>query len=446
MKLFIKKAMHHIILFTLLLFIFAQVRAQHTTIRQNKACINCPNPNPEPSAVLEVQSTNKGILIPRVVNTAAINNPATGLMIYDNLTDDFKYYDGFNWQSMGLKHIDFPGLSNTFVGIDAGTSNTAGNYNTANGYYALKHNTTGNSNVGMGICALHSNTHCSNLVAVGDSTLYNNGMGATSSTHGIANTAVGSKALHTNTTGSFNTATGKHALYFNSEGLGNTATGVDALYNNSTGINNTATGNYALSNNTTGSKNTALGFGAFSNIGTTNYSNSTAIGFFAQPTGSNEVCIGNIEVTQIGGYTNWSNVSDARFKKQIQNDVPGLAFIRQLRPVTYQMDMDAIAKFHQTPDSLRLAKSEKTKTAIRYTGFLAQDVEKAAESIGYNFSGIDKPQHDKDNYSLRYAEFVVPLVKAVQELSKENELLKAELKQKDAAFEARLERLEVELQ
>ena len=49
------------------------------------------------------------------------------------------------------------------------------------------------------------------------------------------------------------------------------------------------------------------------------------------------------------------------------------------------------------------------------TGFIAQDVEAAAQSIGYNFSGVDAPKNENDYYGLRYAEFVVPLVKAVQE-------------------------------
>ena len=35
--------------------------------------------------------------------------------------------------------------------------------------------------------------------------------------------------------------------------------------------------------------------------------------------------------------------------------------------------------------------------------------------FGYDFSGVDKPKNDKDFYGLRYAEFTVPLVKAVQE-------------------------------
>ena len=55
------------------------------------------------------------------------------------------------------------------------------------------------------------------------------------------------------------------------------------------------------------------------------------------------------------------------------------------------------------------------KENILYSGFSAQQVESAAKKIGYNFSGIQIPQNDKDHYSLAYAEFVVPLVKAIQE-------------------------------
>ena len=64
-----------------------------------------------------------------------------------------------------------------------------------------------------------------------------------------------------------------------------------------------------------------------------------------------------------------------------------------------------------------------TKNQIRYTGFIAQEVEQAANNVGFDFSGVDKPQSDSDYYGLRYAEFTVPLVKATQELSKKVETL-----------------------
>ncbi len=55
-----------------------------------------------------------------------------------------------------------------------------------------------------------------------------------------------------------------------------------------------------------------------------------------------------------------------------------------------------------------MAKSRADKEKIVYSGFIAQDVEKAAQSIGYDFSGVDAPENGKGAYGLRYAEFVVP--------------------------------------
>ena len=60
-------------------------------------------------------------------------------------------------------------------------------------------------------------------------------------------------------------------------------------------------------------------------------------------------------------------------------------------------------------------------TAIRQSGFIAQEVEKAAQEIGYDFNGIHKPENANDNYSLAYSQFVVPLVKGMQEQQKQIE-------------------------
>ncbi|WP_462248595.1 hypothetical protein [Ferruginibacter sp.] len=61
------------------------------------------------------------------------------------------------------------------------------------------------------------------------------------------------------------------------------------------------------------------------------------------------------------------------------------------------------------------------KAQIVYTGFIVQDVEKAAKEIDYNFSGVDAAKVDKDLYGLRYKAFVESLVKVAQELSKQND-------------------------
>ena len=65
--------------------------------------------------------------------------------------------------------------------------------------------------------------------------------------------------------------------------------------------------------------------------------------------------------------------------------------------------------------------------------------------MNYDFSGVYKPQNDKDLYGLNYSDFVVPLVKAAQELSAQNDELKQEvasLQQQNAGIIARLEKME----
>ncbi len=79
------------------------------------------------------------------------------------------------------------------------------------------------------------------------------------------------------------------------------------------------------------------------------------------------------------------------------------------------------------------------------SGFVAQEVEKAAQQLGYDFSGVDAPKNEKDVYALRYADFVVPLVKAVQELNVTNEELKNtvnELTRQNEQLIQRIEKLE----
>ena len=71
--------------------------------------------------------------------------------------------------------------------------------------------------------------------------------------------------------------------------------------------------------------------------------------------------------------------------------------------------------------------SNSNKGDIVYSGFIGQEVEEAAREAGYDFSGVMPPQNDKDYYSLCYAEFVIPLVKAVQEQQEMIEQLQEEV-------------------
>ncbi len=322
---------------------------------------------------------------------------------------------------------------NTANGAEALYSNTSGVGNTATGTVALRWNTTGEFNTATGIGALYSNRGSYNT-ANGSYALYYN-------TSGNWNTANGYYALGDNTTGSRNTANGYKALGDNTTGFDNTANGNYALGYNTTGFDNTANGSYALSGNTTGSYNTANGSDALFSQNTGYYN--TANGYqalYRNTTGYKKVRIGNILVTSIGGYEPWTNLSDGRFKKNVKENVPGLAFINQLHAITYTIDVTNLRNFlgedrknetmaegrrvsEKNPEAEALIqKGIQEKEKIIRTGFVAQEVDEAAKRIGYDFSGVDKPANEHTPYGLRYSEFVVPLVKAVQELSQENNI------------------------
>ena len=281
----------------------------------------------------------------------------------------------------------------------------------------------------MGNQTLYSNTTGDHNAAMGNGALYSN-------TSGYYNSATGNESLYSNTTGFHNSATGYQSLYLNTTGYHNSAMGSYALSNNNTGFYNVAIGTSALVLNTTGSYNTALGYSAITSA--PGWGDATAIGANAVVNASDKVVIGGMYpgIIVIGGYANWSNFSDGRFKENIQDDVPGLSFISKLKPVTYQINNEKLVNHitHLMPDSIA---SRYKKTDAEYavmhqkklTGFVAQDVEQAAKELGYDFDGINKPRNETDHYSVSYASFVMPLVKAVQEQQKMIQDMKKEIEE-----------------
>jgi hypothetical protein len=390
---------------------------------------------PDPTAILDVKSYNKGILIPRMSTTdrLAIAAPR-GLLVFDSTINSFWFCDsvtetdrhwtylskGDNWSRSGNivgdynyigtwnnKPLQFrvnslpsgeihPVRGNSFWGFRAGYSNSGpwsdstGIRNTATGFYSM----------------------CSNR-------------------RGTGNTASGAYTLYSNINGDSNTAIGSSALYANTTGWGNTASGCSALQNTTTGSNNTAIGYYALTQNVSGSFNTAIG--SYASV-SGNLSNATAIGNGAYVNASNKVRIGNSAVTSIEGAVPFTVPSDGRYKFQVKEDVKGLAFILRLRPVTYLFDVKRFdAQFTNnnagTEGYASYAAGYDKANSLRRSGFIAQEVEKAANSAGYDFSGIVKPQTSSGHYSLSYDAFVVPMVKAIQELNEKNIKLEKEIEE-----------------
>ncbi|MEM2590870.1 MAG: hypothetical protein QXE63_06460, partial [Zestosphaera sp.] len=202
--------------------------------------------------------------------------------------------------------------SNTFIGMEAGYSNTTGYSNTFIGTEAGYSNTTGYSNTFIGTEAGRSNTTGSYNTFIGTEAGCNN-------TTGYSNTFIGRNAGYSNTTGDSNTFIGMEAGYSNTTGYSNTFIGMEAGYSNTTGYSNTFIGTEAGYSNTTGSYNTFIGrnAGKFLADGSPNQASSNSvflgyntraaaagdtneivIGAGAIGNGSNSVTLGNENITK----------------------------------------------------------------------------------------------------------------------------------------------------
>jgi trimeric autotransporter adhesin len=404
-----------------------------------------------------------------------VNNLSAGEInfVNDNISFGFQSFaantTGFSTTAIGSKALfsNTTGSGNTALGKEALLENTTGSANTAIGANALNKNTTGGSNIAVGngtlfrnitgsentavgLVALSQNTNGNQNTAVGSSALNFNTSGSANTaigeraivnnTTGGSNTAVGQRSLSVNTIGSGNTALGSLALRSNVNGNNNVAVGLQSLSINSGGSQNTVVGNNALDFNTIGANNTAIGFQAMRNnttgilntaiggragVSTGNLSNATAIGFDAIVNASNKIRLGNAAVSVIEGQVPFSTPSDGRFKTNVKENVRGLNFIMQLRPVTYFFKTsmyDGFLNKRAKSDLFQLNYIESEN--ILHTGFIAQEVEQAANKVGFKFDGLNVPQNENETYSLSYSQFVVPLVKAVQQQQQQIELLK----------------------
>jgi hypothetical protein len=98
--------------------------------------INSTNSSPDASAMLDVKSTSKGMLVPRMTTTQRNNiaSPATGLVVYDNAFDSFWYYNGTEWKEIMNDSDRFwefssgDNITNTNVG-NVGIGNIAASQN-----------------------------------------------------------------------------------------------------------------------------------------------------------------------------------------------------------------------------------------------------------------------------------------------------------------------------
>jgi hypothetical protein len=66
--------------------------------------INMDGSKPDQSAMLDVKSKTKGVLVPRLTTyqRQAIKNPGTGLLVFDIDTSTFWFYNGLSWVELNM--------------------------------------------------------------------------------------------------------------------------------------------------------------------------------------------------------------------------------------------------------------------------------------------------------------------------------------------------------
>ncbi|MDX1478384.1 MAG: tail fiber domain-containing protein [Saprospiraceae bacterium] len=263
---------------------------------------------PHISAILDIQSNNKGLLVPRLspADRVAITSPANGLLVYDTVFTAFMFHNGVKWLSLsepyqlidqdGDTHIKFfesfndaveltidgssvwsfdgvritpPGIAaNTVVGAGAGigltgTNNTLFGHQTANdtltgfnnvfvGSRAGKSTTSGYSNVFLGADAGYSNTTGIFNMFIGHSA-------GASTTAGTSNLFIGESSGIANTTGSANLFLGYRSGWRHQTGFGNIFIGNEAGQEVKNGHLSTYLGHEAGKADTVGLRNTYIG-------------------------------------------------------------------------------------------------------------------------------------------------------------------------------------------
>ena len=334
------------------------------------------------------------------------------------------------------------GFSNTLIGSSAGFAINFGDYHTCIGHEAGANITNANEAVCVGYYAGGAST-ASDTVMIGS----NSGRSASATGHisigyqagysqtsGIKNTNLGYQAGYTNTTNGSRTIIGYEAGLYNvgnantfvGESAGrsvsgsgfaqyNVAIGRESGYALTFGNFNVTIGAgsaYALAN---GNDNTIIGYEAGDNI--TSGSNNIVIGKgsdSSSATVSNEITLGNSSITSLRcAVTSITSLSDERDKSEIKDLEYGLAFIDALQPREFVWDN----RPETDKDGEEFYSANKGKKDF---GFIAQEVrELDNDTLRLVYT------ENEEKLELSYGKLVPILVKAIQELKEEVELLKS---------------------
>ena len=363
-------------------------------------------------------------------NNLANENTAVG---YKSLRNTVEGYDNTAIGTSCMEN-NISGYANVALGYGTlkgqnGGDDVSAYYNTAVGYMVLGSISTGHSNVALGALAGQALESGFDNVFIGK--------GAGQRGNGYDNIAIGTNALQElgslGAAGFENIGIGKNAMKQVQVAHNNTVIGVKAgdslgLMGEETPVkDNTLIGYKTLENVVGGNGNTAIGkrAGMLQGYGYpgTELLNSTyigystmcsppqptvtneiAIGFSAQGGGSNTIVLGNSSITALKCQVQTiTSLSDKRDKTNIQDSEYGLDLISKLKPVTFDWNM-----------------RDGAKVGIKDLGFIAQDLQEVNDD--YTQLVEDK---NPEKLEASYGRLIPVLVKAIQELKAEIELLKS---------------------
>ena len=238
---------------------------------------------------------------------------------------------------------------------------------------------------------------------------------------------MGMRAGEELTTSYQSTLIGAYACDDCTTGIKNTAVGWDAGGDVTTGGHNVYIGTASGNNHTTGSN--SIYVGNATEAGSGGEGQAICIGTSLTSKGNYYTTLGTDANGRVYNYypsnATWTRDSDERLKKEIQTNTDcGLNFINDLRTVTYKWKAPS-----EMPQEFTHYKADQTEAVHKdkMYGFIAQEVKSVLDK--HNISDFNGWTVDKDGVQgISYEMFVMPLIKAVQELSAKNDALEARIK------------------
>ena len=216
--------------------------------------------SPANSALLDLNSTTKGMLAPRMttVQRTGILSPATGLLVFDTDTKTFWFYSGTAWTNItsasgGAGNLSFPFYTSVNVTDSAFHIKNAGANVGIAGESEQGAGLVGKSSTGSGIEGVSSNgsgVYAFSNTGSGVNALSANGFGIISnSINGTSIYGFSNNTLPTTKSSNNGSGSGVEAYSANGSGLyasSNNGAGINALSNNGMGVVATSTNGTAV--------------------------------------------------------------------------------------------------------------------------------------------------------------------------------------------------------